>query len=30
MRLRQCFKSLQKQDVWEYVKPVEQLEKNVR
>ena len=28
--MRQCFKSLQKQDVWEYVKPVEQLEKNVK
>ena len=28
--MRQCFKSLQKQDVWEYVKPVDQLEKNVK
>ena len=28
--MRQCFKSLQKQDVWEYVKPVELLEKNVK
>ena len=28
--MRQAFKSLQKQDVWEYVKPVEQLEKNVK
>ena len=28
--MRQCFKSLQKQDVWEYVKPIEQLEKNVK
>ena len=28
--MRQCFKSLQKQDVWEYVKPLEQLEKNVK
>ena len=28
--MRQCFKSLQKQDVWEYVKPVEQLEKNIK
>ena len=28
--MRQAFKSLQKQDVWEYVKPLEQLEKNVK
>ena len=28
--MRQAFKGLQKQDVWEYVKPVEQLEKNVK
>ena len=28
--MRQAFKSLQKQDVWEFVKPVEQLEKNVK
>src|SRR5210317_1991877 len=28
--MRQCFKSLQKQDVWEYVKPVDQLEKTVK
>ena len=28
--MRQCFKSLQKQDVWKYVKPVEQLEKNIK
>jgi hypothetical protein len=28
--MRQSFKSLQKQDVWEYVKPLEQLEKNVK
>ena len=27
--MRQSFKGLQKQDVWEYVKPLEQLEKNV-
>ena len=28
--MRQAFKGLQKQDVWEYVKPVDQLEKNVK
>ena len=28
--MRQAFKSLQKQDVWEYIKPIEQLEKNVK
>ena len=28
--MRQSFKGLQKQDVWEYVKPLEQLEKNVK
>ena len=28
--MRQAFKSLQKQDVWEYIKPLEQLEKNVK
>jgi len=28
--MRQAFKGLQKQDVWEYVKPLEQLEKNVK
>ena len=28
--MRQCFKSLQKQDVWEFVKPIEQIEKNVK
>ena len=28
--MRQAFKSLQKQDVWEYCKPLEQLEKNVK
>ena len=28
--MRQCFKSLQKQDVWEFVKPIEQLDKNVK
>ena len=28
--MRQAFKSLQKQDVWEFVKPVELLEKNVK
>ena len=28
--MRQCFKSLQKQDVWEFVKPIELLEKNVK
>ena len=28
--MRQSFKSLQKQDVWEYIKPLEQLEKNVK
>jgi len=28
--MRQTFKSLQKQDVWEYIKPIEQLEKNVK
>ena len=28
--MRQAFKSLQKQDVWEYVKPIEQVEKNVK
>lgn len=28
--MRQAFKGLQKQDVWEYVKPIEQLEKNVK
>ena len=28
--MRQSFKSLQKQDVWEYSKPLEQLEKNVK
>ena len=28
--MRQAFKSLQKQDVWEYVKPLEQLDKNVK
>ena len=28
--MRQAFKSLQKQDVWQYVKPTEQLEKNVK
>ena len=28
--MRQAFKSLQKQDVWEFVKPIELLEKNVK
>jgi len=28
--MRQSFKSLQKQDVWEYIKPLEQLEKSVK
>ena len=28
--MRQAFKGLEKQDVWEYVKPIEQLEKNVK
>ena len=28
--MRQAFKSLQKQDVWQYVKPVEQIDKNVK
>jgi len=28
--MRQCFKSLQKQDVWEFVKPIEQVEKNIK
>ncbi len=28
--MRQAFKSLQKQDVWEYCKPLEQLEKNIK
>ena len=28
--MRQAFKGLQKQDVWQYVKPLEQLEKNVK
>ena len=28
--MRQAFKGLQKQDVWQYVKPTEQLEKNVK
>ena len=28
--MRQAFKGLQKQDVWQYVKPIEQLEKNVK
>jgi hypothetical protein len=28
--MRQAFKGLQKQDVWQYVKPKEQLEKNVK
>ena len=28
--MRQAFKSLQKQDVWEYVKPIEQIHKNVK
>ena len=28
--MRQAFKGLQKQDVWEYCKPLEQLEKNVK
>ena len=28
--MRQAFKSLQKQDVWENVKPIEQIEKNVK
>jgi len=28
--MRQAFKGLQKQDVWQYVKPAEQLEKNVK
>ena len=28
--MRQAFKSLQKQDVWEFVKPIEQVEKNVK
>ena len=28
--MRQAFKGLQKQDVWDYVKPLEQLEKNVK
>ena len=28
--MRQAFKSLQKQDVWGYIKPIEQLEKNVK
>ena len=28
--MRQAFKGLQKQDVWEYIKPLEQLDKNVK
>ena len=28
--MRQSFKGLQKQDVWEYIKPLEQLDKNVK
>ena len=28
--MRQAFKGLQKQDVWQYVKPLEQLDKNVK
>ncbi len=28
--MRQAFKSLQKQNVWEYCKPLEQLEKNIK
>ena len=28
--MRQAFKGLQKQDVWEYVKPLEQIDKNVK
>ena len=28
--MRQAFKGLQKQDVWEYIKPLEQLNKNVK
>ena len=28
--MRQAFKSLQKQDVWQYVKPIEQIDKNVK
>ena len=28
--MRQAFKGLQKQDVWEYVKPLEQIDRNVK
>ena len=28
--MRQAFKGLQKQDVWEYIRPLEQLDKNVK
>ena len=28
--MRQAFKGVQKQDVWEYIKPLEQLDKNVK